>query len=114
MKYATILITILILVAVAIPGGDLPDVDIGGYDKLIHMGMFAVWAITVRYDFKTTSSRCYLIFLTGLLFSFLTEIAQVPIEGRSFDLYDTAADAVGLLAGLLASGPVLKFVRRII
>jgi hypothetical protein len=37
MKYATILITTLILVAVAIPGSDLPDVDIGIYDKLIHM-----------------------------------------------------------------------------
>ena len=114
MKYATILITTLILVAVAIPGSDLPDVDIGSYDKLIHMGMFAVWAITVRYDFKTVSSRCYLIFLTGLLFSLLTEIVQLPIEGRSFDVYDTVADAVGLLAGLLVSGPVLKVIRRII
>ena len=114
MKFVTIVVTLLIVVAVVIPGNDLPDVDIGGYDKVIHLGMFAVWAISVRYDFKTRPSRCYLIFLAGVLFSVLTEILQLPVEGRSFDLYDMAADAAGLLTGLLMSGPVLRVVRKFI
>lgn len=114
MKYATILVSLMILVAVLIPGRDLPDVDIGGYDKLIHFGMFAVWALAVRYDFRTKPSRYYLVFLAGMLFSLFTEVVQLPVEGRSFDPYDMAADGVGLLVGLLISGPILRVIDRII
>lgn len=114
MKYATILVSLMILVAVLIPGRDLPDVDIGSYDKLIHFGMFVVWALAARYDFRTKPSRYYLVFLGGILFSLFTEVLQLPVEGRTFDPYDMAADGVGIIAGLLVSGPVLRILDRII
>jgi VanZ family protein len=114
MKYATILVSLMILVAVLIPGHDLPDVHIGGYDKLIHLGMFATWTLAVRYDFRVKPSRYYLIFLGGIVFSLLTELLQVPVEGRTFDFYDVAADGVGIILGLLVSGPALRILDRII
>ena len=52
MKYATLTVSILIIIAVLIPGSNLPDVNIGGYDKLIHIGMFFTWALAVRFDFE--------------------------------------------------------------
>lgn len=113
MKYATLVVSILIIIAVLIPGGNLPDVSIGGFDKLIHFGMFAVWVIAVRYDFTHKPFPWLLSFITGLLFSGLTEVLQLVVEGRSFDLYDMVADTLGLLAGLLLSGPVVKWVNRI-
>jgi VanZ family protein len=114
MKYATILVSLMILVAVLIPGHDLPNVDIGGYDKLIHLGMFATWTLAVRYDFRTKPSRYYLILLVGIFFSFLTELLQLPVEGRTFDAYDMAADAAGIIIGLLVSGPALRIIDRFI
>lgn len=113
MKYITILVSVLIVTAVLIPGRDLPDVNIGGYDKLIHLVMFATWAVAVRYDFKDRFSLA-MIFGAGLLFSLLTEVLQLLVEGRSFDLYDMAADGMGLIVGLLASGALLKLIDRLL
>lgn len=112
MKYATVVVSVLIVVAVLIPGPDLPDVDIGGFDKLIHLGMFGAWAFAVRYDFDRTPFPYFGFLLAGILFSGVTEVLQLLVEGRTFDFYDMAADAVGLLAGFAISAPVLKWWRK--
>ena len=113
MKYATLLVSVLIIIAVLMPGSNLPDVNIGGFDKLIHFGMFAVWAIAVRFDFGTKLFPWILVIVTGLLFSGLTEVLQLVVEGRSFDFYDMAADALGLMAGLAVSGPVVRQLKKV-
>lgn len=113
MKYITLLVSALIVIAVLIPGRDLPDVSIGGYDKLIHIAMFATWAVAVRFDFRDRFSSG-MIFVAGVLFSLLTEVLQLLVEGRSFDLYDMAADALGVIVGLVASGMVLKIIDRLL
>lgn len=112
MRYATLFVSILILIAVLVPGRSLPDVSIGGYDKLIHIIMFMAWGVAVRLDFDRKSFRFALFFVLGILFSAFTEIVQILVEGRSFDLYDMAADAVGLLIGLLISGPIVRLAGR--
>ena len=112
MKFLTGLVSLLIIIAVLIPGSNLPDVNIGGYDKLIHMVMFASWAVAVRYDFDRKPFRYAKVFLAGVLFSALTEVLQILVEGRSFDIYDMVADAGGLIIGLWLSAPVVKWMRR--
>jgi len=112
MKYATLVVSLLIIIAVLIPGPDLPDVDIGGFDKLIHIGMFGTWAFAVRYDFDRSPFPYLVFFLTGIVFSGLTEVLQLLVDGRSFDLYDMAADAVGLLAGFAISPPLVRWFRN--
>jgi VanZ family protein len=113
MRYATPIVSLLIIIAVLIPGKDLPDVNIGGYDKIIHMAMFAVWGVAVRYDFNARPFNFLLVFLAGISFSALTEILQLLVEGRSFDLYDMAADAIGLIVGLMAGKSVLSWIDRV-
>lgn len=113
MKYATVIVSLLIIVAVLIPGPNLPDVNIGGFDKVIHIGMFGLWAVAVRYDFNSKSFKFFIVFLAGMLFSMLTEILQLLVEGRSFDIYDMAADGIGLIGGLLVSGKILKLLGKL-
>lgn len=113
MRYATLLVSVLIIIAVLIPGRDLPNVNIGGYDKLIHIVMFAAWALAIVYDLHPKPFRFFLLLLAGLAFSAVTELLQLLVEGRSFDIYDMIADALGLIAGLLISGPIVKRLRRI-
>lgn len=108
MKYATLIVSAAIVVAVLIPGDNLPDVGVGGIDKVVHVGMFAAWAMAVRYDFSLKPFPSLLVFLAGLFFSALTEVLQLLVEGRSFDLYDMAADGLGVAAGLLAGRLVFK------
>ena len=109
MKYTTFLVSALIIIAVLIPGSNLPNVSIGGYDKLIHIAMFIAWALAVRFDNNRQPFRYGFVFLVGILFSALTEVLQILVEGRSFDVYDMAADAIGLIVGLAISGPVIRW-----
>ena len=113
MKLPTLFVSILIVIAVLIPGSKLPDVSIGGYDKLIHIAMFLTWALAVRFDYDRHPFRYAIVFLIGILFSALTEVLQILVEGRSFDLYDMAADAVGLIIGLAISGPVVSWAHNL-
>lgn len=112
MKSATIVASVLIIIAVLIPGGNLPSVGIGGFDKMVHIGMFALWIVAVCYDFSLRSSHYPLVFAVGLVFSLTTELLQLLVEGRSFDWLDMAADAAGLLVGLLICRPVLQWIER--
>lgn len=113
MRYATVIVSVLILIAVLIPGQNLPDVNIGGYDKLIHVMMFMAWAVAVRWDFGEKSFPLLRFLIVGILFSGFTEALQILVEGRSFDSYDMAADAVGLTVGLLISRPVIRLIRSL-
>ena len=113
MKYATFFISALIIIAVLIPGPNLPDVSIGGFDKLVHVGMFFLWAFAVRYDIDRRPFPWLKTFIAGLLFSGLTEVLQLVVEGRTYDVYDMAADAIGLLCGLLIGGPVIRWIQKL-
>ena len=115
MKYTTLVVSIVIITAVLIPGGNLPDVSIGGYDKLVHLGMFLVWALAVQYDFGTEPVARRVIFLVaGLVFSTVTEVLQIVVEGRSFDVYDMIADMIGLITGLLIGGPIVRWLKQVL
>ena len=109
MKFTTFFVSVLIIIAVLIPGSNLPDVSIGGYDKVIHIAMFIAWALAVRFDYNRQPFHYALVFLIGIIFSAFTEVLQILVEGRSFDIYDMAADAIGLVIGLAISGPVIRW-----
>lgn len=113
MKYATIIVSALIITIVLVPGPNLPDMpSFVGFDKLVHIGLFGLWALAVRYDFNSANFNFFTAFIAGVCFSIFTEILQLFVEGRSFDLYDMVADAIGLIAGLLVSGFLLRFLRK--
>jgi len=104
----------MIIVAVLIPGSDLPDVHIGGYDKLIHLMMFATWAVGVRFDFDRTPFQYGRFFVVGVIFSAMSELLQLLVEGRSVDMYDMAADTVGLVVGFIVSGPIVRLLNKLL
>lgn len=109
MKYfLTIATTAVILIAVLLPGSSLPDVSSFGLDKIIHFILFFSWAIAVRYDFSTLKK--IIVLVLGILFSFLTEILQLFVEDRSYDLYDMIADSLGLVMALILSYLVIPLI----
>lgn len=112
MKYLlTIATTVLILIAVLLPGSSLPDVSSFGLDKIIHFTLFFGWAIAVRYDFQT--AKKILVFVLGIFFSFITEVLQLFAEDRSYDLYDMLADSLGLSMGLMLSHLVIPMITTV-
>jgi VanZ family protein len=103
----------LILIAVCIPGENLPKVDNWlikiDYDKLIHMGLFAVLAFLFMYPTVKSSLSvkekwhyCIKIALATIVWGITTELLQKYfIQGRSFSFADWLADSIGGVAALI-------------
>lgn len=103
----------LILVAICIPGYDLPKVDNWlieiNFDKFIHTILFAVLAYLfmipiIRSGVPVKEKWNYLIKITiaGIVWGITTELIQKYfIPGRSFNLSDWAADGLGGVIALL-------------
>ena len=101
----------LILIAVCIPGYDLPKADKWmitlNYDKIVHVALFAVLAFLFMYPIAKSSlskkeKRNYFIKITiaTAIWGLATELIQkFFIPSRSFDLTDLLADIMG---GILA------------
>jgi VanZ family protein len=96
--------TLLILVACIIPGREVPDVSIPFIDKWVHFVLFG------GFSFLWLCSRVRPLALTGVavflavvLLGYLVELIQGSgiTSGRSYDVYDVYADAVGGLIGVL-------------
>lgn len=109
---ATVFATLLILVAVLLPGSKIPDVGFTGIDKLAHFTLFYLWSLAVRFDFKINFKWAW-AFFAGVLFIYLTEVLQLFAEDRSYDYYDMVADSIGLSIGLLTGNFALKIIIRL-
>jgi VanZ family protein len=110
MKYKwTIAVTTLILMAVLLPGSNVPAVNIVGIDKLVHFTLFFLWSLAVRSDFNR-KFKWFWGWSAGLGFAISTEVLQLFTEDRSFDGWDILFDAVGLAIGLMAGPFMLRLV----
>lgn len=102
--FVLLTVTSLIIVAVTFPGNALPDLgrEWIGFDKLVHMLMFLVWAVAFHADFGIETGKNILqAFVVCILFSLFTEFLQLFAEGRSFDLYDGLFDLIGFSVGII-------------
>jgi VanZ family protein len=114
LKYLlTTLSTLLILVAVMLPGSKVPDVGIIGIDKAAHFALFAAWVISLRHDFDQRFKWGW-AFGVGLAFSVLTEVVQIRVDGRAADWMDVVWDTVGLLFGIVFGTMLLSWFARFI
>ena len=103
----------LVLSLCCIPGYDLPKADNWmiqlNYDKLIHVGLFAVLAFLFMYPIiKAALSKkekwhyCIKLALATMVWGYTTEVIQkFFIPGRSYDLTDWLSDSIGGLVALI-------------
>lgn len=111
MKFLTIIVSTLIIIAVLIPGSNIPSVELIGFDKFVHITMFLSWAVALKFD--VSGLKSWMVISFGLLFSLLTEILQLFVEGRSFDWFDMVADLGGLLIGVVIAPTFARVVNKI-
>jgi VanZ family protein len=107
-RWAAWVWTILILLAVWTPAGQLPlDEDgppgllsrIPHPDKVVHATLFAIFA--ALWETGTGRRRTRQVILGGVLLAVVSELGQaLPVLHRDAGLDDVAADLVGLLLGL--------------
>lgn len=120
-RFLAALWTVGILLALAVPTGNLPDAQpTTGLDKIVHAVLFAgfgiLWLRGLCPPDGEEISRCFrrrggLFFLAGVLFAVGTEVYQhlLPVQ-RVADPYDITADLAGFLAAFV--GYYVYHVRR--
>ncbi len=96
----------LIVALSSIPGRSFPDVKWLSYDKLIHLGEYAVFSILVyravaSLNLENRFLLGFAIILAGL-FGALDELYQLLISGRDSSFADWTADQVGAVLGALS------------
>lgn len=81
----------------------LPMADLGPLDKVLHAGVTCGAVLLFAWGRgNKPSSWGFLIFLGGLIlvYSFIIEVIQGFIPGRSFNPYDFLANVVGIALGV--------------
>ncbi len=97
-----VLWTLGILLTTTMPTGNVPDVEVANFDKVVHFGLFFgfgllwMWALQLRM-----ARRAMLVLIVGAVGAFGTEGLQmlVPYE-RTADLGDVVANLLGLLGSV--------------
>lgn len=67
-----------------------------GVDKIVHIALFGMlaWAL-LRSPIVSTRLAAGWIIAVSAVYGSILEVAQIPVPGRSFELWDIAADVVG-------------------
>ena len=73
------------------------------FDKLVHIGLFAVLIFLWRSAFDSDQPKYNLILLfSAVLYGLAVEyIQRYFVPNRDFDLYDVLADTIGAIIGLI-------------
>jgi VanZ family protein len=89
----------LIFIASSMPGASLPDSDLFRFDKLIHGGVYVVLGALAHLALGQPAWALAL----GVAYGASDELHQVFTPGRSADIWDLLADAVGVGLGIVAA-----------
>lgn len=90
--------TAIIVLMCAVPGNELPAVDVVAADKLVHLAVFFVLA--VLWSIRDRPATVALLIAGGVSLAVFTELMQgYLIPGRAADPFDVVADVVGLMCG---------------
>lgn len=109
-QWPALLWSALIVLACSWPGKDLPESPVVGFDKIVHIGMFVGWTILwLLY----APRKILLILPLGMAFGVFLEFYQqwLPFD-RTFDWWDAAADALGVLLGYIGWTTISRLLIR--
>jgi VanZ family protein len=96
-----ILWPVLIFLASSIPSAEMPHSILFSYDKALHAGVFGIFCFLVYRAFvlrtPPLSQRKAMMYslLATILYGATDEIHQMFVPGRSSEILDLVADAVG-------------------
>lgn len=87
-----------------LPGASMPYIHVE--DKLLHAGSY--FLLMVWFAGLYEKKRHVFIALVLILLGFALDVLQGSVTRRSFDMLDVAANAAGIVAGLVLSVSLLE------
>ena len=98
----------IIFFASSLPGQSLPSVAIWSFDKVVHAAVYAVLGLLVAMPLerlKVIQRRTAIVIVAAMVvtaYGISDELHQRFTPGRSPDVYDVIADAIGGVLGAWA------------
>ncbi|MDC8005802.1 VanZ family protein [Aureisphaera galaxeae] len=104
--YSGLLYTLILTVLFMVPAPDIPDMGIEFGDKWAHILVFFIltflWLLITWKNHWLRKNRVFWVSFWALLYGIIIEALQGGFfESRSADVWDTIADAVGILLACL-------------
>lgn len=75
-------------------------------DYLLHVILFVPWMVLAKWRWKGIKGKKIFWFALagGIVFAGITEVVQVFVPDRSFNVIDLLVNSLGIVAGALISG----------
>lgn len=90
------------------PQDAFPESKLLGYDKLAHLGVFAIFSITILFGNKLRHRKRKLdnqkklnAFFISVVYGIILESLQYFVPGRMVDIYDLLANTLGAIVGVI-------------
>ena len=97
-----IIFCLVITFGSSIPGTSIPELDIFGIDKLLHVLEYFIFGyLLINGASDKTQYPVYLSFFLGICFALIDETYQLTVIGRSSSAFDVIADAIGLTLAII-------------
>lgn len=106
---------IILAVLLLIPSDSIPDSKLLSYDKLAHIGVFALLSGLIAFGAHSTKrlgrnkiSRDLWTLTISIVYGSTLEILQQFSPGRMTDLYDLIANVAGTILGVVVFSIFIK------
>ncbi|MFT7036511.1 MAG: VanZ family protein [Cyclobacteriaceae bacterium] len=106
--WASVLWGIILAVLMLAPQDAFPESELLGYDKLAHLGVFAIFSITLLFGSKLKHRKRKLdnqirknAFILSVVYGIILESLQYFVPGRMVDIYDLLANTLGAIVGVI-------------
>lgn len=82
----------------------LPDIGISFTDKIVHFGLYGLlgWLLARGFNASASKFPTALPIVIGMIFAVSDELHQAFVPGRDADIFDLAADFLGILIFVFA------------
>jgi VanZ family protein len=107
-QFLAICCALLIFTQSSIPGEKIPQIGFLSYDKVIHAGIYFVFAFALAHALRHQNWFPYLkehwfvcTMLIAVLFAISDETHQLFVPKRAADIVDLNADVFGIIVALL-------------
>jgi VanZ family protein len=97
----------VILLVSVLPGSAIPTVSIGHFDKVFHfleyffLALLLVRGLNYSFTRPLGPKHIVIILILGIGYGIVMELVQFLIPGREPSVFDTAANAAGVLFGTI-------------
>ncbi|MHA7101894.1 VanZ family protein [Roseivirga pacifica] len=105
-KLSTLLWAITLAILLLLPQESFPESELLSYDKLAHIGVFAILEVLLLLAFfkgkgQNTIKLKILTLTINIVYGSVLELLQQFSPGRLTDWYDFFANSVGALVGVI-------------